>query len=165
MPALDRDKLAKVLGMLGSRHDGEVVTAGRSAHILLKDAGVTWTEVLAPPDGADRFDRHKLSEAEAVNRRLLIELAQMRFDIDNLIAEHQQQIRKLQGAKHRGKTRELQGREQFSWIKTVIWCAAIGLAVFIGAMISSTQSAQILRGDAPGRVMQSAFGKILKIWP
>jgi len=54
MSALDRDKLAKVLAMLGSRHDGEVVAAGRSAHSLLKDAGVTWTEVLTPPDGAAR---------------------------------------------------------------------------------------------------------------
>jgi hypothetical protein len=55
MPALDRDKLAKMLGMLGSRHNGEVVAAGRSAHTLLKDAGTTWTDVLTPPDGANPF--------------------------------------------------------------------------------------------------------------
>jgi hypothetical protein len=62
MPALDRDKLAKMLGMLGSRHDGEVAAAGRSAHILLKDARTTWTEVLTQPDGAEPSDRYKLGE-------------------------------------------------------------------------------------------------------
>ena len=47
-PAL-ADKLAKVLGMLGSAHDGEVAAAGRRAHSLLKGAGLTWGEVIAPP--------------------------------------------------------------------------------------------------------------------
>ena len=103
MPALDRDKLVKMLGMLGSCHDGEVAAAGRSAHTLLKDAGTTWSEVLTPPDGASPSDRNKLAEAEAENRRLVIELAQRQLDIDNLIAEHQQEIRELQGAKHRKK--------------------------------------------------------------
>ena len=98
MPALDRDKLVKMLGMLGSCHDGEVAAAGRSAHTLLKDAGTTWSEVLTPPDGASPSDRNKLAEAEAENRRLVIELAQRQLDIDNLIAEHQQEIRELQGA-------------------------------------------------------------------
>jgi hypothetical protein len=44
--ALDRDRLAKVLGMLGSHHDGEVLTAGRTAHALLRAAGTTWPELL-----------------------------------------------------------------------------------------------------------------------
>src|SRR5271166_5064333 len=138
MSALDRDKLAKVLAMLGSRHDGEVVAAGRSAHSLLKDAGVTWTEVLTPPDGADSFGRDKLAEAEAQNRHLGIELTQRRLDIDNLIAKHQQEIRKVQRPK------------QFASIKTLIGWAAIGLAVwFIVPMIWSVQSThetQVLRG-------------------
>jgi hypothetical protein len=41
-------KLAKVLGMLGSDHDGEVVTAGRRAHAMVKGAGLTWPEVIGP---------------------------------------------------------------------------------------------------------------------
>ena len=41
-------KLAKVLGMLGSDHDGEVAAAGRRAHQLLTGAGLTWPEVIAP---------------------------------------------------------------------------------------------------------------------
>ena len=41
-------KLAKILGMLGSDHDGEVAAAGRRANALLKGAGLTWDQVLAP---------------------------------------------------------------------------------------------------------------------
>jgi hypothetical protein len=154
MPALDRDKLAKMLGMLGSRHDGEVAAAGRSAHILVRDAGVSWTQVLSPADGAISFDRDKLAEAEAENRRLVIELAQRRLDIDSLIAKHRREIRELQGAKRREKTRELRGRQHFASIKTVIGWAAVGLAVcFIGAMIWSaqkTQEIQVFRGTVGG---------------
>jgi hypothetical protein len=39
-PAL-ADKLAKVLGMLGSAHDGEVAAAGRRADAMVKGAGLT----------------------------------------------------------------------------------------------------------------------------
>jgi hypothetical protein len=45
------DKLVKVLGMLGSAHDGEVAAAGRRAHSMLKAMGLTWGDVIAraPP--------------------------------------------------------------------------------------------------------------------
>jgi hypothetical protein len=146
MLALDRGKLAKMLGMLGSRHDGEVASAGRSAHTLINDAGITWTEVLTAPDGADPVDRNTLAEAEAENRRLVIELAQRQLDIYNLIAKHQQEIRELQGAKPRDNTRGSAS------IKTMIGWAAMGLAVWlIGAMIGGaqrTQEVQVLRGGS-----------------
>lgn len=48
---LPHDKLArleKLLGMLGSSFDGEVAAAGRAAHALVKGAGLTWGDVLAP---------------------------------------------------------------------------------------------------------------------
>ena len=144
MSALDRDKLAKVLAMLGSRHDGEVVAAGRSAHILLKGAGVTWTEVLTPPDPADPFDRDKLVEAEAENRRLVIELAQRRLEI-----------------------RKLQRRTQFASIKTLIGWAVMGLAVwFMGPMIWSVQrekphETQVLHGAGPADSTLTTVGRFL----
>jgi hypothetical protein len=47
-PALTA-KLVKVLGMLGSDHDGEVCAAGRRANALLKGAGLTWDQLLNPP--------------------------------------------------------------------------------------------------------------------
>jgi hypothetical protein len=39
-------KLVKVLGMLGSDHDGERANAARMAAQILKDAGLTWYDVL-----------------------------------------------------------------------------------------------------------------------
>jgi hypothetical protein len=41
-------KLAKVLGLLGSDHDGEVAAAGRRANALIKSAGLTWAQVIRP---------------------------------------------------------------------------------------------------------------------
>jgi hypothetical protein len=41
-------KLTKVLGMLGSDHDGEIAAAGRKAHSMLQAEGLTWGEVIAP---------------------------------------------------------------------------------------------------------------------
>ncbi len=46
---LDRDRLSKLLGLLGSAHDGEVAAAGRAAHRLLREAGLTWPDVLLTP--------------------------------------------------------------------------------------------------------------------
>jgi hypothetical protein len=41
------DKLVKILGMLGSAHDGEVAAAGRMADAMIKSAGLTWGDVIA----------------------------------------------------------------------------------------------------------------------
>lgn len=49
LPPLDRDRLARVLGMLGSAHDGEIAAAGRRANALVIAAGLTWPQVVAPP--------------------------------------------------------------------------------------------------------------------
>ena len=110
--------------------------------------------MLTPPDGADPFDRNKLAEAEAENRRLVIEIAQRRRDIDNLIAKHQWEIRESQRAKPREKTRELRARKQFPSIKNVVGWAAVGLVVcLIGAMIWSAQrpqETQVFRGTVGG---------------
>jgi hypothetical protein len=41
-------KLSKILGMLGSAHDGERASAALKACELLREAGMTWDEVVAP---------------------------------------------------------------------------------------------------------------------
>lgn len=46
MIELDRDRLAKLLGMMGSAHDGEALNAARMAHTLVRQAGMTWEDVL-----------------------------------------------------------------------------------------------------------------------
>jgi hypothetical protein len=48
MTGLDRERLARVLGMLGSAHDGEIAAAGRMAHAMIRGARITWAEVLNP---------------------------------------------------------------------------------------------------------------------
>jgi len=44
--ALDRDRIARVLGMLGSAHDGEVIAAARQAERLRAAAGLTWADIV-----------------------------------------------------------------------------------------------------------------------
>jgi hypothetical protein len=46
---LDRERLAKVLGRLGSEHDGEVVAAARHADALVRRAGLRWNQIIGPP--------------------------------------------------------------------------------------------------------------------
>jgi hypothetical protein len=55
----DRDRLTKLLGLLGSDFDGEVAAAGRLANKLVRNAGLGWSDVIAParpPPDHDRRD-------------------------------------------------------------------------------------------------------------
>jgi hypothetical protein len=59
---LDRARLAKVLSMMGSLHDGEVLSAEKTAEALRSQSGNTWAELLgadpAPPqDNSPRSTR------------------------------------------------------------------------------------------------------------
>jgi hypothetical protein len=42
-----RSRLARVLGKMGSSFDAEVLTAAKLANRMVRDAGMTWPEVLA----------------------------------------------------------------------------------------------------------------------
>lgn len=46
---LQVDRLAAVLGMLGSDHDGEVLAAARHAERLRRQANVAWADILRGP--------------------------------------------------------------------------------------------------------------------
>jgi hypothetical protein len=49
-----RERLVKLLGLLGSNHDGERATAGRMAHELVRRSGLTWYDIaLASPAARD----------------------------------------------------------------------------------------------------------------
>lgn len=48
LAAPDRDRLARLLGMLGSDYPGEVANAGRLADRLVRAAGLTWADIIAP---------------------------------------------------------------------------------------------------------------------
>src|SRR5450755_2270052 len=48
LSTLQRDRLVKILGMLGSEHVGERASAARAADQFVKDLGATWNDVLTP---------------------------------------------------------------------------------------------------------------------
>src|SRR5437660_419876 len=63
---LDRGRLAKLLGMLGSSHDGEALAAARQAERLRAEAGLTWTEIVIPRLPAPPKRRNSATVAETV---------------------------------------------------------------------------------------------------
>jgi hypothetical protein len=56
-----RDRLAAVLGMLGSAHDGEALAAARHAERIRRELGLTWGELM----GAGEAPAEAPVEAEA----------------------------------------------------------------------------------------------------
>jgi hypothetical protein len=44
----ERERLVKLLGLLGSEHDGEIANAGRMADRFVKNQGLTWDELIVP---------------------------------------------------------------------------------------------------------------------
>jgi hypothetical protein len=49
---LDRAKLVRILGMLGSDAPGEVAAAGRAANAMLQKAGIFWADIIVRSDPA-----------------------------------------------------------------------------------------------------------------
>jgi hypothetical protein len=76
---MDRQRLARLLGMCGSSHDGEVVNAARLAIQMLKKASMSWEEVLIPP-----VNGHDESVAIDAARVLLAENEQLRNEVEDL---------------------------------------------------------------------------------
>jgi hypothetical protein len=65
----DRARLVKLLGMLGSTHDGEVLNAARHIDAMVRAGGREWDKLLQPDSAAagpkrssDRSDLRKLDE-------------------------------------------------------------------------------------------------------
>lgn len=46
--SVDLDKLAKVTSMISSPSDGEALSAARKADQMVKEAGLTWSDVIGP---------------------------------------------------------------------------------------------------------------------
>jgi len=47
-----KERLASILGMLGSAHDGEILAAARAAEAERKRLGATWRDLLSVPSRA-----------------------------------------------------------------------------------------------------------------
>jgi len=50
----ERAKLIGILGMLGSAHDGERAAAGLLATRMLRDRGITWSDLIGQPETSRR---------------------------------------------------------------------------------------------------------------
>jgi hypothetical protein len=63
----EQQRLARLLGMLGSAHDGEVLNAARLAQRLLATANMTWTELVATPPALTpaEIDLARIAQLEA----------------------------------------------------------------------------------------------------
>jgi hypothetical protein len=72
---LDRDKLAKILGLLGSAESGEILSAGRAADALIRNANTSWAEVLNQKPSPTR-------------RALLAENEKLRETVQQLLLEN-----------------------------------------------------------------------------
>ncbi|HVJ55828.1 MAG TPA: hypothetical protein VM689_25425 [Aliidongia sp.] len=83
--ALDLDRLRKLLGMLGSSHDGEVLNAARHIDALVKSSGASWQKLI-PDASRTRKQEHdddvirldQLIASELVSEILKIRLKDMR---------------------------------------------------------------------------------------
>lgn len=53
---MDQQRLGRILEMLTSSHEGEVVNAARMATKMLTDAGMTWTDLAKGSGGASSSD-------------------------------------------------------------------------------------------------------------
>ena len=86
--ALDRDRLRKLLGMLGSDQDGEVLNAARLIDASIKAAGASWQALIpdAPeprrlPNAADLERLDQLLASERVADILKLRLRDMRANL------------------------------------------------------------------------------------
>ncbi len=50
-----KDRLAAILGMLGSAHDGEILAAAKAAEAERKRLGATWRQLLSVPSPASQL--------------------------------------------------------------------------------------------------------------
>lgn len=53
LDADDATRLARLLGMLGSAHDGEVLNAARMADRFVRERGLTWSQLILPKPKAE----------------------------------------------------------------------------------------------------------------
>ncbi len=75
---LDRERLCKLLGLLSSDFAGERAEAGRAADRLVRDAELSWPEIISPAANLD------IEVREAIETALAAEAVLSRWEIDFL---------------------------------------------------------------------------------
>jgi len=81
MRSRDAAKLERVLGLLGSEHDGERASAALAAHRLVQRLGVNWHDLLMPKPAPAPPLREALDAAESRLRQSQRENADLRRQI------------------------------------------------------------------------------------
>lgn len=77
MDAALRERLTKLIAMVGSDHDGEVINAVRAADRLLRQHKLTWHDFLLPNGGSPLVTvlQSELASARRENQQLRAQLA------------------------------------------------------------------------------------------
>src|SRR5215472_12398711 len=78
LASLDRDRLAAILGMMDSAHDGEALNAAKQATRIVKDARITWPQVINADQAALDKAVELLSELAGENHDLRSEIERLR---------------------------------------------------------------------------------------
>jgi len=63
---IDTDRLAKILAMLASEHDGQVLNAARQATRIIREAGKTWADLLPKMPPAPGFVERVVGKDDTV---------------------------------------------------------------------------------------------------
>jgi hypothetical protein len=63
MADVDRDKLVKILRMFSSDHDGEVASAARRAHALIKAHALDWDDLIIHAGRHSQEQRREVPES------------------------------------------------------------------------------------------------------
>ena len=125
---LDLERLARILAMGGSEHDGEALAAMRQADRLISEAGMTWDEVLLPG---------RLIEA------LTAEAQQLRDELTMLRAAkaaETEQLRDALAAVRRRRTRTHQRRP----VGIIILCFLVAMYIISDVIISGCAGGAVL---------------------
>lgn len=91
--SLDKEKFVKLLGLLTSNQDGEVLAAAKKSNEALKAAGLTWSEVFAFSDnpqfeGALAYVDARSAKLDAPTRETFNKIREKYFT--NMVDEKEQ---------------------------------------------------------------------------
>lgn len=133
---LDLQRLARVIAMGRSEHDGEALAAMRQADRLISEAGMTWHEVLLPG---------RVIEA------LTAEAQQLRDELTMLRAAkaaETEQLRDALAARRRRRTRTHQRRP----VGIIILCFLAAMYIISDAIISGCAGGAVLVANSPPNI-------------
>ncbi|MET4698375.1 hypothetical protein ABIE65_001392 [Constrictibacter sp. MBR-5] len=113
----DRQRLAKICGLLGSDHDGERASAARAATAILLAAGLTWEQLIlaVAPEPAAEPQRDPTDDALAYLRDAVI--------VDEWSQHFVASLRRLRAA-----GRELTEKQKAKLYEVAVDCGWSGLA-------------------------------------